>query len=94
MVTKNDHQKAVVVAVDATDLDAQVGQDVAVGGRRGVHVPVDRDPARGVDHVQKLDLPNMTAVIRGLFEVVAEFATRPERPVYNEKGRRTLRLDK
>jgi hypothetical protein len=46
------------------------------------------------DHVSKIDLPNMTAVIRGLFEAGLEFATREKRPVYNAQGRRALGLDR
>jgi len=39
------------------------------------------------DEVQKLDLDHMTAVTRGLLEVVREFADREQRPAYNEKGK-------
>ncbi len=34
----------------------------------------------------------MTAVIRGLYEVGLEFANRKQRPKYNKRGRRQLRL--
>ncbi|MEC7584837.1 MAG: M20/M25/M40 family metallo-hydrolase [Planctomycetota bacterium] len=42
------------------------------------------------DEADLLDIPHMTAVIRGLGEVVLEFANRPERPAYNDSGRRML----
>lgn len=42
------------------------------------------------DEVGKLDLPHMTAVIRGLAEVALEFANRDGRPTYNEAGRAFL----
>lgn len=43
------------------------------------------------DEVAKLDIKNMTAVIRGLAEVVAEFANRADRPAYSEKGQEFLK---
>ncbi|MEC7584646.1 MAG: M20/M25/M40 family metallo-hydrolase [Planctomycetota bacterium] len=42
------------------------------------------------DEVDLLDIPHMTAVIRGLGQVVLEFADRPERPTYNDKGQKML----
>jgi len=39
------------------------------------------------DEVSKLDLEHMTAVIRGLSEVVREFADREQRPAYNDQGK-------
>lgn len=42
------------------------------------------------DEADLLDIPHMTAVIRGLAQVVLEFADRPERPDYNESGRKML----
>jgi hypothetical protein len=42
------------------------------------------------DEVAKLDLPHMTAVIRGLLEVVREFADRDARPAWTEEGRRVV----
>jgi hypothetical protein len=49
-----------------------------------------RDYHRPSDEVDKLDLPHMTAVIRGLREVVLELANRPATPAWNEAGRRAL----
>jgi len=53
-----------------------------------------RDYHQPSDEVRKLDLEHMTAVIRGLYEVGLEFANREERPKYNKRGRRRLRLDR
>ncbi len=53
-----------------------------------------RDYHQPSDEVHKLDLEHMTAVIRGLYEVGLEFANRKERPKYNKRGRRQLRLDR
>ena len=44
------------------------------------------------DEIGKIDLPHMTAVIRGIYEAGLEFANREERPAYNEMGERRLRL--
>ena len=46
------------------------------------------------DEVEKLDLPHMTNVIRGIYEVGLEFANREARPAYNEVGREYLNLDR
>lgn len=46
------------------------------------------------DHVDKLDLENMHAVIHGIYEAGLEFANRSERLTYNDRGRRVLRLDR
>jgi hypothetical protein len=43
------------------------------------------------DEVSKLDLPHMTAVIRGLREMVLEFANRAAAPAWNEAGRNRLK---
>ncbi len=51
-----------------------------------------RDYHQPSDEVSKLDLEHMTAVIRGLYEVGLEFANRKQRPKYNKRGRRQLRL--
>jgi hypothetical protein len=42
------------------------------------------------DEVQKLDVEHMTAVIRGLLEVVRELADREQRPAYTEAGKAVL----
>jgi hypothetical protein len=42
------------------------------------------------DEVAKLDLPHMTAVIRGLREMVLEFANRAAAPAWNEAGRKAI----
>ncbi len=52
------------------------------------------DYHKPTDHVAKLDIPNMTAVIRGIYEAGVEFATRKQRPAYNARGLRNLRLDR
>ena len=46
------------------------------------------------DHVDKLDLPHMTNVIRGIYEAGLEFANREARPAYNAVGREYLDLDR
>ena len=48
------------------------------------------DYHRPSDEVAKLQLPHMTAVIKGLREVVREFAEREQRPAYNDAGRKVL----
>ncbi|MHC4921618.1 MAG: M20/M25/M40 family metallo-hydrolase, partial [Planctomycetota bacterium] len=53
-----------------------------------------RDYHQPSDEIEKLDLEHMTAVIRGLYEVGLEFANRKQRPQYNKRGRRQLRLDR
>jgi hypothetical protein len=40
------------------------------------------------DEVSKLDIPHMTNVIRGMFELVLELANRDQPPQWNEKGKR------
>ena len=42
------------------------------------------------DEVDKLDLEHMTAVISGIYEGVVEFATRAEKPAYNEQGKKAI----
>jgi len=42
------------------------------------------------DEVAKLDLPHMTAVIRGLREMVLEFSNRAAAPAWNEEGRKVI----
>jgi hypothetical protein len=42
------------------------------------------------DEVQKLDLPHMTAIIRGLYDVTQELANRAEPPTWNERGEKIL----
>ena len=42
------------------------------------------------DQVDRIDIPHMTAVIRGLREAVLEFASRESRPAWNEEGRKVL----
>jgi hypothetical protein len=42
------------------------------------------------DEVDRLDVPHMTNVIRGLVEVVRDFANRAERPQWNERGRKRI----
>jgi hypothetical protein len=49
-----------------------------------------RDYHRPSDSVDKLDIAHLTAVIRGLREVVVDFAGRPERPAWNERGREVV----
>ncbi len=39
------------------------------------------------DEVEKLDIPHMTKIIRGLLEVTLEFANRDAAPQWNEKGK-------
>ncbi len=48
------------------------------------------DYHRPTDEVAKLDIAHMTAVIRGLAEVVVEFAGREQRPAYNDAGKAFL----
>lgn len=49
-----------------------------------------RDYHQPSDEVAKLDQPHMTAVIKGLREVVLEFANRAAAPAWNERGRKRL----
>jgi len=42
------------------------------------------------DQVDKLDLPHMTAIIRGLYEVTLELANREQNPAWNEQGEQML----
>jgi hypothetical protein len=49
-----------------------------------------RDYHQPGDEADKLDVPHMTAVIRGLYEVGVELATRPDRPSYNDRGRQRI----
>jgi len=46
------------------------------------------------DSVDKLDLPHMTQVIRGLLECVREFANRDGKPAYNEAGQKVVERGK
>jgi hypothetical protein len=49
-----------------------------------------KDYHRPSDEVEKLDIPHMTKVIRGLLEVTLEFANRDAVPQWNEKGKARL----
>lgn len=49
-----------------------------------------KDYHQPTDHVDRIDIPHMTAVIRGLREAVLEFASREARPAWNEEGRKVL----
>ncbi|MCK5941465.1 MAG: M28 family peptidase [Planctomycetes bacterium] len=42
------------------------------------------------DEVDKLDLPHMTSIIRGLFDVTIELANREQAPAWNERGEQVL----
>lgn len=44
------------------------------------------------DEVDRIDFEHMAAVISGIHEAGLEFANRSERPVYNEKGKKLLKL--
>jgi len=48
------------------------------------------DYHRPGDEVGKLDIPHMTKIIRGLCEVVREFADREAKPEWTEKGKERL----
>ena len=45
------------------------------------------------DEPSKIDVEHMTQVILGIEAVVEAFANREARPAYNEKGRKSLKLD-
>lgn len=45
------------------------------------------------DELARLDLEHMSAVVRALYAFGVELATRPERPAFNAKGKRQLKLD-
>jgi len=49
-----------------------------------------KDYHQPTDQVDRIDIPHMTAVIRGLREAVLEFASRESRPAWNEEGRKVL----
>lgn len=49
-----------------------------------------KDYHQPTDQVDRIDIPHMTAVIRGLREAVVEFASREARPAWNEEGRKLL----
>jgi hypothetical protein len=53
-------------------------------------LPLQPDYHQPSDEVAKLDIAHMTAVIRGLREVVVAFADRDERPAYNDAGKAHL----
>ena len=42
------------------------------------------------DEIEKLDVPHMTAIIRGLFGVTKALAARDEPPAWNEQGQKAL----
>jgi hypothetical protein len=42
------------------------------------------------DEAEKLDVPHMTTVIRGLLELVTDLANRDAAPQWNDKGRSFL----
>jgi hypothetical protein len=48
------------------------------------------DYHRPSDEVGKLDIPHMTKIVRGLYDVVRAFADRDERPAWSEAGRERL----
>ena len=49
-----------------------------------------RDYHQPSDQVDKLDIPHMTKIVRGLLEVVVELANRDAAPQWNEKGKAML----
>ena len=53
-----------------------------------------KDYHKPSDEFEKLDLPHMTAVIKGIYEAGLEFANRKERPKFNARARRRLGLDR
>jgi hypothetical protein len=53
-----------------------------------------RDYHQPTDHADRLNKPHMTAVIRGLREVVLEFANRAAAPAWNDQGRKRIEAGK
>ncbi len=49
-----------------------------------------KDYHQPTDQIDRIDIPHMTAVIRGLREAVLEFASREARPAWNDEGRKLL----
>ncbi|MBP8301520.1 MAG: M20/M25/M40 family metallo-hydrolase [Planctomycetes bacterium] len=49
-----------------------------------------KDYHRPSDEVAKLDIPHMTKITRGLFEVVRAFADREPKPVWSEAGKKRI----
>lgn len=49
-----------------------------------------KDYHRPSDEVAKLDIPHMTKITRGLFEVVRAFADRDQKPEWSEAGKKRL----
>lgn len=49
-----------------------------------------KDYHRPSDEVSKLDIPHMTKIVRGLYDVVLEFANRDAKPAWNEAGQKRV----